>query len=67
MAQREISPEIESTILLLAGNWAKDGADEGINLAKVEKWEEAFNERFNFYYASLLEALDKARESGMHR
>jgi hypothetical protein len=62
MQSSDISAEVESTLVTLAGNWAKEWADEDINVVEVDKWEEVFTNRFNIYYTILFRALSQARE-----
>jgi hypothetical protein len=61
MESPDISAEVESTLVSLAGNWAKEWADEDINVVEVDKWEEVFTNRFKIYYTILFRALTQAR------
>jgi hypothetical protein len=65
MQPAEISPEVESAIVSLAANWAKEWADSDLPLTSViniDKWEEVFSARFNAYYTIVLRSFISARE-----
>ena len=65
MQPLEVSSEVESTVISLAANWAKEWADSDLpltNVANIDRWEEAFSLQFSSYYATILRSVVKARE-----
>lgn len=64
MKSPEISTSVESTIVNLAGTWAREKVEQlnPITPSNLEKWEEDFTNLFNVYYTILFRAIILARE-----
>ncbi len=61
MPLSEISNEVESSIVALAGEWAKESLSDSPVLVDSPQWEDAFNNNFTFFYTILVRSVLQAK------